>query len=137
MAKKKNQSDVTKKYRRLYLIFTALSWIMTLGPMIAYVIYGFASGDTVSKISLGLSSMSAVALTAFSVIFKKHIRSTLFLLLLGIYFAIKEITILLIILSICTILDEFLITPLQKRYREKTVINSQIDGRINSDVQKD
>lgn len=137
MTKKNNASDVTKKYRRAYRILTALSWILTLGPMVGYVIYGFTSGGTISKVSLGLSSMAAVALTGFSVIFKKHIRSTLFILLLGIYFALKEITILLIILSVCTLLDEFLITPLQKKYREKMVINSQIDRRINSDVQKD
>lgn len=137
MAKKKYSSDITKKYRRGYWILTALSWILTLGPMIGYVIYGFTIGDNISKVSLGLSSMAAVALTGFSVIFKKHIRSTIFILLLGIYFALKEITVLLIIMSVCTILDEFLITPLQKKYRERMVINGQIDRRISSDVPKD
>lgn len=137
MAKKNNASDITKKYRRAYRILTALSWILTLGPMVGYVIYGFAVGETISKVSLGISGMAAIALTGFSVIFKKQIRSTIFILLLGIYFAMKEITILLIILSLCTILDEFLITPLQKKYRERMVINRQIDRRSNPDVQKD
>lgn len=137
MKHRKNSSAETKKYRRAYRILTALSWILTLGPMLGYVIYGFATGETISKISLGLSTIAAIALTALSLIFKKHIRSTIFILLLGIYFALQEITVLLIILSVCTLLDEFLITPLQKKYREKMVINSQIDRRINSDVQKD
>lgn len=123
-------SKQTKKYRKGYWITTVLSWSLVLGPLIGYVIYGFITGQTVQKFSLGVTTMAALALTGFSIIFKKHIRSTIFIVLLGIYIALREITILLIILSICTILDEFVITPLQKSYREKLVINSQIDRRI-------
>ena len=101
-----------------------------LGPMIGYVIYGFIRGATVQKVALGVSTFAAIGLTGFSVIFKKHIRSTLFIVLLGIYLALREITILLIILSACTILDEFIVSPLQKSFREKMQINSQIDRRI-------
>lgn len=123
-------SNITKKYRRAYWITTAISWALVLGPMIGYVIYGLITGKTVQKAALGVSTFAAIGLTGFSVIFKKHIRSTIFILLLGIYLALREITILLIILSACTILDEFIVTPLQKSFRAKMQINAQIDRRI-------
>lgn len=129
-------SKTTKKYRKAYWITTALSWALVLGPLVGYLIYGFISGQTIQKLSLGITGMAAIALTGFSVIFKKHIRSTIFIILLGIYIALREITILLIILSICTMLDEFIVTPLQKSYREKLVVNKQIDGRMK-DVSED
>lgn len=131
---KKPASDITKKYRRGYYITTVISWLLVLGPLVGYIIYGFISGATVQKLSLGISTMAALALTGFSIVFKKHIRSTIFIILLGIYIALREITILLVILSICTILDEFVVTPLQKSFREKMVINAQIDRRINYDT---
>lgn len=126
-------SKTTKKYRKAYWITTAISWALVLGPFLGYLIYGFIRGETIQKLSLGVTSMAAIALTGFSIILKKHIRSTIFIILLGIYIALREITILLIILSICTILDEFIITPLQKSYREKMVINNQIDRRMLHD----
>lgn len=130
MSKKKTSSKTTKKYRRAYWILTAISWALVLGPLIFYVIYGFITGGTVEKFSLGITTMAAIGLTAFSIVFKKHIRSTFFIILLGIYLAIREITVVLIILSVCTILDEFLIAPMQRSYREKLVINKQIDRRM-------
>lgn len=132
---KSTSSSVTKKYRRAYWITTIISWSLVLGPLIFYLIYGFIKGGTVQKLSIGITTMAAIGLTGFSIVFKKHIRSTFFILLLGIYLALREITILLIILSICTIIDEFLIMPMQRAYREKMTINSQIDRRIN-DVSK-
>lgn len=133
MGSKKSSSDITKKYRRAYWALTVISWALVLGPMIGYALYGFITGETVQKFAIGATAFAAIGLTGFSVIFKKHVRSTLFIVLLGIYLAIREITVLLIILSVCTILDEFLITPLQKSYREKMVVNSQIDMRLGND----
>ena len=130
---KKNSSSITKKYRKGYWILTVISWALVLGPLVFYVIFGFIRGGTVEKVSLGITTMAAIALTAFSIVFKKHIRSTFFIILLGIYLALREITVVLIILSVCTILDEFLIAPMQKIYREKLVINSQIDKRMGND----
>lgn len=129
---KRNVSNITKKYRRGYLILTIISWVLVFGPLAGYVVYGFISGETVKKLSLGITTMAAIGLTGFSVIFKKNIRSTIFIIILGIYIALREITALLIILSACTILDEFLVTPLQKSYREKMVINAEMDRRIDN-----
>lgn len=129
---KRNVSNITKKYRRGYLILTIISWVLVLGPLVGYVVYGFISGETVKKLSLGITTMAAIGLTGFSVIFKKNIRSTIFIIILGIYIALREITALLIILSACTILDEFLVTPLQKSYRKKMVINAEMDRRIDN-----
>lgn len=125
-----SSSMATKKYRRAYVITTLISWALVIGPLAGYAIYGFIHAATVQKISLGITVMAAAGLTGVSVIFKKHIRSTLFIILLGIYVALREITVLLVILSACTILDEFIVTPMQRSAREKMVINKQIDRRL-------
>lgn len=128
--KKKPISETTAKYKKRYWIFTALSWALTLGPLAGYTVYGFCAGGTLQKAALISSVFAALVLTALSVVFKKHVRSTIFILLLGVYIALNKITVLLVILSICTILDEFLVTPLQKKYHSKYTINKEIDSRI-------
>lgn len=127
---KKKASDITKKYRTGYWILTVLSWLLTLGPLVGYIIYSFIVSGTIEKVSLATIVFVAIVLTAISIIFKKHIRSTVFLLILGIYLAIEKITVMLIIISICTIIDEFIITPLQKSYHSKLVCNKEIDKRM-------
>lgn len=124
-------TETTEKYKKRYYILTAASWILTLGPLAGYVIYALVIGGTLQKAALVSSVFAAGVLTVVSILFKKHIRSTVFILLLGIYMAIQKITVLLIIMSIATVLDEFVIMPLQKRSREKYTINKEIDGRIN------
>lgn len=136
MKRKSKSSDVTKRYRRRYRFFKILSWILTLGPLIPYVVYGYIIGGSVEKIVLSLTTMAAVPLGGYCILFKKNIRNIIFVILLGVYLAVKEITVLLIIVGVCTVLDELIITPLENTYREKTMANKQIDGRIK-DVQKD
>lgn len=124
------ESATTKKYKKLWIIFSAASWILTLGPLVGWLIYGFISSGIVQKAALISTGFAAMVLTAVNVIFKKHIRSTVFVLLLGIYLALNKITALLIVLAVCTILDEFIITPLQKKYHNKFTINKEMDARL-------
>lgn len=120
---------MTEKYRTGYWVCTAISWLLVLGPLAAYAVYGFCNAEVAEKAALGLTVVAAVFLTVLSILLKFHIRSTMFILLLGIYVCIKNILPLIIIVSICTILDEFVVTPLKKMYHEKLVINKEIDKR--------
>lgn len=122
--------NITKESRTAYWILTVISWLLVLGPLLGYAIYGFCVGEPTQKVTLATTLMVAIVLTIISTLFKFHIRSTIFILILGIYMCIDEILPLIIILSVCTILDEFLISPLQKKYKNKTTINKEIDRRI-------
>lgn len=122
-------SETTKKYRLAYWILTVISWILVFGPLAAYLIYAMIISGTVQKAGLVTSLFAAIILTGISIILKLHIRSALFIMILGIYLAIREISVLLVIISICTVLDELVITPLQKSFKNRLTINKEIDKR--------
>lgn len=123
-------SNETKKYKKYYIILTLISIALVFGPLIGYIIYGYIVSGTVQKLTLTGTVMAAIVLTVISVLFKKNIRSSIFILILGIYMAISKIQVLIIILSISTMLDEFLITPARKVFRDKYRINKEMDKRI-------
>ena len=123
------KSDITKKYQRLAILFQALSIIVLVAPLAYYTILGFINGETTEKLTLGITFVIAAILFIVNVLFKYHIRSTIWILVLGIYFCMDDILPLLFMVAIGTILDEFLLTPLHKSYKNKCTINREIDKR--------
>lgn len=123
-------SKVTKKYQRLSTLFFVLSMICLIAPIIVYTVMGFIAGTVGAKFTLGIALMIAILLVLINIIFKFHIRSTIWILVLGIYFCIENILPLLLVVAIGTILDEFIFTPLHKSFRNKAKINKEIDKRI-------
>lgn len=132
-----NTSEITKKYKRLSMTFGILSIAVTILPVVYYVVLGFVEGGTQQKATLGMTVTVAVVLTAVNVLFKKHIRSTIWVLVLGIYICLKNILPLLLMVAIGTILDEFVLSPLHKAYKQKATINKEIDKRIINNGQED
>lgn len=124
------KSDITKKYSTISIVLFWLSLIVTLAPVLIYAGIGFYNGEIKEKITLGVCLMIAIILTVINLLFKYHIRSTVWILVLGIYFCIDNIMPLLITVAVCTILDEFVLQPLHKHYKLKAKINKEIDQRL-------
>lgn len=122
-------SKRTKNIRAIYWTLYILSILLTVGPCLVYVCIGFAQAETVRKLQLGMCTVCAIILGAFNIVFKRHMRSVVWILMIGIYFALEHIAGLIIALAVCTIADEFLITPLKKSYGGKLVTNKEIDKR--------
>lgn len=122
-------TDITKKYKNRCIFFKILSISCTLIPLLIYTIIAFASGEAHEKVSLGLCLLAAIIFTGINIVFKYHIRSTVWLLLLGIHCCISNMTTLLLIIAVTTLFDEFIFTPLSKKYRQKWQINNEIDKR--------
>lgn len=123
------KSPTTKHFSHLSKFYGILSILLTAGPVITYVIMGFCQAEVKQKLTLGITTVIAVLLLVVNIIFKYHIRSVLWILVLGIYFCLKDILPLLLCVAIGTILDEFVVTPLHKSYKEKSKINKEIDRR--------
>ena len=123
-------SERTEKYRKYYWALTIASWLIVFGPLVGYIIYGYIISNTIQKVTLTTTIMAAVVMTVISILFKKNVRSTIFILILGIYVAISKIQVLIIILCVTTMLDEFLISPAQKACKAKLTINKEIDQRL-------
>ena len=71
----------------------------------------------------------AIILTVINLLMKLSLRCIPWVVLIGIYICLKEITICLVVMAVCTIIDELIIAPLAKKYREKLTINKEIDKR--------
>lgn len=123
-------SQVTKKYKTLSIIFFWLSVAVTIGPLGYYISKAFIEGTPTEKLSLGCFATVAMILVIVNLVFKMHLRSTLWLLVIGIYIAIDFIMPLLIMVAVGTILDEFIFSPLHKHFKNKATINAEIDKRI-------
>ena len=123
---------MTKKYKIKLNICRLLSFTLTVLPVIIYTIMGFIDGTIGEKVSLGICVILALMFMLINVMFKYHIRSTLWVLLIGIYVCIDNIIPLLIIMAATTIIDEFVLVPLINKYKNKYIINKEIDLRGNN-----
>lgn len=124
-------SQQTKKYKILAIVFTLLSFLLLAGPLVYYFITGFMIADVSYKFVLSMSLVMCIFLTAISAIAKLNLRCPIFILLLGLYFILDSILPLIIILAAATIVDELLLSPLAKHFRNKYSINKEIDKRLN------
>lgn len=122
-------SDVTKKYKKRYKVLTILSILLNIVPILIYSITGFIQGSIGEKVTLSLALIICIIFVAINMAFKYHIRSTIWIALIGIQVCLKNITTLLIIIALFTMLDEFVISPLAKKYKTKYTINNEIDER--------
>lgn len=122
-------ADVTKGYKVKHRLLSLLSFILTVIPIIVFSVLAFINGEVHEKVVLGCTLIIALILVVINVIFKYHIRSTLWISVLGIYSCLENIMPLLLTVAIATILDEFIITPLRRKYKQLYVINKEIDKR--------
>ena len=126
-----SSSERTCAAKRGLWICRILSVLLTLLPVVYYVIKGFTdeSIGTKQKACLGCMVCLAITLYLINVLMKYSIRSTIWVLLLGVYVCLEDILPLILMLAISTIIDEFILTPLKKHYASVYKINKEIDRR--------
>lgn len=122
----------TRKYKRLSTITFLLSLVCSLCPISIYVLKAFIDSDVkeVNKYTLGIMCSVAIIVTLINIVAKLHLRCIPWILLLGIYVCLKDITTLLIIMAVTTIIDELILVPLHKSFKNKYTINKEIDKRL-------
>ena len=125
-------TETTKKYRTYYWILFAISIALNFLPLLVYVIKGYADIEVSEgrKVTLTITMMVALCLSIYNILAKRHMRSVIWILLLGVYFAVQKIELLLLLMAICTIVDEFIVEPLMKMYKFKWKSNVEIDSRL-------
>ena len=124
-------TEYTASIQKKAMIFHIISLSLTVLPICVFVFKAFLDGNVSAsrKLCMGLLVFFSFFLTIINVLFKYSIRSTIWLLLLGIYICLDNIIPLLIIIAVTTIVDEFVITPLYKKYKGEYKINKEIDKR--------
>ena len=126
-------SKYTKACRRKLWFFRILDWICLAAPLIIYVIIALSSGQAVvaQKVAVVSTTMIAIMLTVFNVISQKKLRCPIWIVLIGLFVAIRDYLMpLIIILAVTSILDDLVFTPVIGYYRTKLISNKAIDERL-------
>lgn len=124
------RSDFTTDLNVRRWVLTVIDWIILLTPIIVYFFIGLCGdGVIVKKVTLVCTMVVALCLAIFNIIAKKHLRSVLWIMVLGIYVACENILPMIMILAVATILDEFLFTPLIERYKTQYLASKTDDEK--------
>ena len=122
---------MTKKYKTLSILFLVFSLLLNLVPIIVYSIEALGSnGVIVEKVTFCLTVFVVLILSAVAWINKTTMKSRVWIIMLGLYVCLDHFIGPLLIIGITQILDEWIASPLRKHYKNKYVINKELDNRL-------
>ena len=128
-------SDRTKQCKTLATIFGVLHLLCLFGPMLYFIPYGYATGETVEKIGMSFTIIASVILAAISILVdvtsraRLH-RSIMWILIAGVLFTLKEIRVFIWVMAVTSILDELIFTKIRDHYKAALISNREIDRRM-------
>jgi hypothetical protein len=121
----------TKQIGILSKVLTSLSILLNAGPLACYVVIALTEANlTHEKVALVSTVFIVLILTAISFVNKIVLRSRLWILLIGLYCCLDYILTPLLIVAICQVLDEIIVSPLAKHFKARHQINKEIDRRM-------
>ena len=121
---------MTKTYKFKMIITGILSILCTIGPLVVFTIMGLVEGEGTEKLVLTMTSVGAIIIALIAVMKKIHLKSVTYILMIGLWVALDKLLPFILTVAICTIVDEIIISPLHKRWKEDYHTNKQIDKRI-------
>ena len=129
-------SEFTKCCRRRLWFFRILDWVCLSLPLLVYLSMALADdGIKVGyKVAVVGTLVIAVILTIFNIIAQKRLRCPIWIILIGLFVAIRDHLLpLIIILSVVSVLDDLVFTPIIHYYYTKTVASKAIDQRLEAE----
>lgn len=123
--------NATRKYRKLSFLFGFISVLLNIAPFTIYAFIALVDSALIyQKIALSMTVLVVAILSLVAFINKVAMKSRLWIVLVGIYVCLGEIITPLIIIAVCQVLDELIVSPLHKNFRNKKIINKEIDKRL-------
>ena len=126
-------SKFTRECRFKLWLFRILDWICLFMPLIIYICVALASNEAIvaQKVAVVSTTMVALILSVFNVISQKKLRCPIWIILIGLFVAIRDYLMpLIIILAITSVLDDLVFTPVISYYRTKLIANKAMDERL-------
>ena len=121
---------MTKHYFKLMVIFLVLSAICLFGPISVFFVRAFVVAETAQKLTLGATFTVALILFVINLIMKSHLRSVIWVLLLGVFSVMNHYLLIVVIFAVSCFLEELIFWPLYRYYKSKVRINKEIDKRL-------
>lgn len=119
---------MTKRYKTIYLILCVLSFLCLIAPL-GSVIYHMRDEVIVNKLGISSFILVIIFLTSLNIITKFCPQSRLYIFLLGLSYFLNDFLLVFRLFAILAIVDELVIMPLLRRYKNLYLINKQIDKR--------
>lgn len=133
-------SEFTKSCRRKLWLFRILDWLCLITPILIYIVIAL-SNDGIKvgyKVTLMSMLIIAIILCVVNVLAQKRLRCPIWIILIGLYVAMRDYLMpLIIILAVVSILDDLVFTPLIHYYYTKTVASKTIDQREAAEKHKE
>ena len=126
-------SKFTKECRFKLWLFRILDWVCLFMPLIIYIGIALSSGEAIvaQKVAVVSTTMIALILSIFNVLSQKRLRCPIWIILIGLFVAVRDYLMpLIIILAITSVLDDLVFTPLISYYKTKLVANKAMDERL-------
>lgn len=130
----KKASNRTKQCRFRKNLFGFLHFLCLFGPLLYFVPYGFITGETVQKISMGFTVIASIVLAVFTIVADvKHRaglhRTIVWILITGVLFCLQEIKVFIWIMAATSVIDELIFVRLRDYYKTALISNKEIDRR--------
>lgn len=133
-------SNYTKKAIKILWLLRFCNLAFLFVPVMVYVIIALASGGVTvtGRVSVVSSVMVSIILTTFNVITKRNLRSPRWIILIGLFVAIREALLpLVIMLAVTSVLDDLVFTPLIDHYKHVVETSLVIDKRMGDNLREE
>lgn len=124
-------SPVSKRKRTGAIITGILSFLFSMGPVIAFLCYYFYKATTQQRIVMGVVSLIILILVGIIALWKVHLRRTIFwMLVFTLFIACRDNMLIFVIIGAGNIIDELILSPLYKHFKTSYRTNREIDKRM-------
>lgn len=124
---------MTKHYFKMMIVFLVLCALCLFGPISFFFVRAFVLGDNAQKLTLGITFTMAFILFVINLIMKSHLRSVIWVMLLGVFAVIDAYLAIIITFAVACFLEELIFSPLYRYYKSKLRISKEIDKRIGAE----
>lgn len=122
---------MTKRYRIIAFLLLITTILLNVGPLAVYSIIGLIEANlVVEKVALSCTIFVVLILSAVAWVNKTTMRSRVWVIILGLYFCLDYFIVPLLIIAITQVLDEWIVSPARKHYKNKYIINKEFDKRM-------
>ena len=105
----------TKRFKITYIITSIISFLLMVGPLTFYSIKAFlTTGVMQNKFVLSSMILVVIILTVLCALREYKPRSTMWLILVGLWAVLDSLGGIIIAFTITQVLDEFLVSPIKK-----------------------
>lgn len=128
-------SSITRHAHRCKLLWGLIRVFLLVGPIVGAFIYALTCGQIKKEntIVFGVIFAFIMFVCIINIICRFHLRFPGWLFIFFCMWLVKNVYVIIIIIGVCTIIDEIIATPFYRHYKEQYKFNKSYDDRQELD----